>query len=212
MLSKRCFFESLICLGRTITHGTAAGRLFAHTTLQSVPGWIQSRIFLRSDASRLCFGYMCWDFRFDVVVGRRLVGTIWRDLFRTTATTSPSPSAEGGYWLYTIFVGQRQGGLDVICDDCRLPRHIAGNEEIKRKKLHRYHCAPVAGLEGRICDLPLRMVETLRSRQDLLCGIWVHLPILQTGAEEPLPLRGTRKDAGSERSCASRYISKVINN
>ena len=50
-------FSASVCfLGWTIRMKQQAGRLFAHTTYNQSLGGFKSRIFLRSDASRLCFG------------------------------------------------------------------------------------------------------------------------------------------------------------
>ena len=48
VVASKAFCFGLICLG-LLYAWTAAGRLFA---IKHIPGWIQSRIFQRSDASR----------------------------------------------------------------------------------------------------------------------------------------------------------------
>ena len=81
-----------------------------------IPGCIQSRFFLRSDASRHQVGYICWDFLFYVVVG--LSGwTKWQDPFDDFCESHSSfcRKVDTGYSL-SSWLDNDKGWSGDICD------------------------------------------------------------------------------------------------
>jgi hypothetical protein len=160
-------------------------------------------------------GYICRDFLFNVVVGSS-GWTIRQDL-STTFTNLTRPSVEGGtlaiHHLHGWTATGWSGGIGDIVE-AALPRRKEPKRTRRGKLLLLLSHHAYGGWGGRICDLSVATGGLFEySTRDAGWSIGSS-PILQTGAEEALPLCGREKDAG-QGSCASRIyipLSKIINN
>jgi len=135
-----------------LDHYTPGQRLVGSLRYTSLGG-SQSRIFLRSDASRPLLGTLVGIF-FSASWWDSLVGRLGKT-FSTTLRISLVLSLGSGHRLFTTFmVGQRRGGLATSVMSSRLPCYFASNEESKRiQASSRSKSRLWRGIDGKICGL-----------------------------------------------------------
>jgi hypothetical protein len=202
LFNKRLFF--LPCFGHASTRmdsgWSALLRDISHPWVDSVPH------FPKIGRLTAPVGYICRDFLFNVAVASS--GWTIRQDRSTTVTNLTCPSVEGG----TLAIHNRHawtatgwsGGIGDIVEAAWLRR-----KEAARTRRGNYCASPITPMAdgvGRICDLSLATGRLFASSTRDAGWSIGSSPILQTGAEEALPLCGREKDAG-QGSCASRiYI------